>query len=81
MARKEKKAKKQAEKLEAKLKKREERLKEEGGPQERVEFEELPRKLQKKILKRKQKREALRSQRKNKIDWELPEEKIYERYR
>ena len=55
--------------------------KEENGPKDRVEFEELPRKLQKKINKRKQKREELRAQRKHKIDWEKPNEVILERYK
>ena len=48
LARLAKKEKKKQDKIEAKRKKREEE-----GPKDRVDFEELPKKLQKKILKRK----------------------------
>ena len=41
----------------------------------------MPRKLQKKILKRKKKRDELRMQRKFKIDWTKSDDVILERYR
>lgn len=46
-----------------------------------MDFEDLPRKLQKKILKRKKKRDELRMQRKFKIDWTKSDDVILERYR
>ena len=46
-----------------------------------MEFKELPRKLQKKIEKRKRKREDLKLQRKQKIDFGQSDDKILSKYR
>ena len=58
--------------------------KEEQAPitkKERVDFDMLPKKVRQQIEKRKKKREELKLQRKLKIDFKQPEEKVLERYK
>lgn len=77
------------EKREQKKEKKEEKLKQKEKSKEArenqgkldVPFEELPRKLQRKIEKQKKKREELKLARKLKIDMNQPDEKIFERYK
>lgn len=63
---------------------KETKQKEEQAPKtkkERVDFEMLPKKVKQQIEKRKKKREELKLQRKLKIDFKQPEEKVLERYK
>jgi hypothetical protein len=46
-----------------------------------VPYDELPRRLKKKMEKRKKKREELKLARKLKINFNMPDEKIFERYK
>lgn len=50
------------------------------GQNEKVPFEDLPRKVQQRIEKRKRKRAELKLQRKLKIDFDQPVERIVEKY-